>query len=384
MNMSAQIAPSNANVISRAPSERVIKFQKWFDEVRNLLDSKDPAKQKLALAANQDFIKGLARPGFSADGTVAKAVAPAAVHVDTLMSNFSLMYANEEYVGERLMPVVNVAKRSDKFASYPKRERFAFPDDEMGTRSSPNELTETRTTDNYSVKDYGLKNFLDLETAVNEDAPLNEMLDLLEAPNEGLAFKREKRISTIVVTSGNYGGNTGAITSTNWNDSTGGTIIGDIQNAVSSVWRGQTPTKLVGVCPIGVWNSGIFNNPALAERFKYTAGGPTLVQQVANFFGLDELYVCKAREDTANDGQTASYARIWSTDVFAVLAVAMRPTLRSLHFGSTFRMNGTPITTEWTDPSLGVRGGLWAKVAVSEDHKVCAGDAGYLITGVLT
>jgi len=380
--MSAKIAPVNEVALQR--TEKGLKYEKWAAEVRNLLDGLTPEDQKKAAAANEGFLRGLSgiRVPASAGGGLAKAVSPAAVHVDTLMSGFSKMYANDAYIGERCMPAVPVAKRSDKYAVYPKRERFAFPDDVIGSRSGPNELTTTRTTDNYSVVDYGYKNFLDLETAVNEDAPLNEMLDVLEEINEGIAFRREVRIATIVVTSGNYAGNTGAISSTNWNDSTGGTIIGDIQTAVTSIWRGQSPTRLVGVCPIGVWNSSIFNNPALAERFKYTQGGATLVQQVATFFGLDELLIGGARQDTANDGQTASYGRIWSTDVFAVLAVAQRPTVRSLHFGSTFRMNGDPYTSEYPDPGIGKRGGIWAKVSVSEDHKVVAGDAGYLITGV--
>ncbi len=390
--MSASIKESGAAIapMNEAPVQRTAKglnYDKWYAEVQDLFYGLTPEKQKLAAAANEKFLSGVygaTRNPASAGATMAKGVSPASVHVDTLMSGFSVMYANDEYIGERCMPPVPVTKRSDKFATYPKRERLAFPDDVIGNRASPNELNETRSTSNYSVTDYGYRNFLDLETAVNEDAPLNEMLDVLEAINEGIAFRREKRISTIVVTSGNYAGNTGAITSTNWNDSTGGTIIGDIQTAISSLWRGASPTKLVGVCPIGVWNSGIFNNPALAERFKYTAGGATLTQQVATFFGLDELLIGRARQDTANEGQTASYSRIWSTDVFAVLGVALRPSTRSLHFGSTFRMAGDPYTSEYPDPAIGKRGGIWAKVSVSEDHKVVAGDAGYLVTGVLT
>ena len=377
------IAPTNSVPVQR--TEAGIKYDKWIGEVRDLLDGLTPEKQKMAAAANEGFLRGLtnARVPASAGAGMAKAVSPASVHVDTLMAGFSVMYKNDEYIGERCMPPVMVGKRSDKYAVYTKRDRYAFPDDVIGSRSSPNELSETRTTANYSVVDYGYKNYLDLETVVNQDAPLNEMLDVVEAINEGIAFRRELRISTIVVTSGNYAsGNTGAITSTNWNDSTGGTIIGDIQTATTALYRGSSPTKLVGVCPIGVWNSSIFNNPALAERFKYTAGGPTLVQQVANFFGLDELLIGRARQDTANDGQTVSYSRIWSTDVFAVLAVANRPTTRSLHFGSTFRMAGDPYTTEYADPGIGKRGGIWAKVSVSEDHKIVADDAGYLITGV--
>jgi hypothetical protein len=377
---------TNPLALSEAPRQKtaaVLKFERWADEVRNLLDGKSPEDQKKAVAANADFVRGLNRPRFSTDGLGAsdKAVTPAAVHVDALMSNFSTMYANSSYIGEQLMPVVSVSKRSDKYAAYPKRGRFAFPDDEFGARSSPNELEETRSTDNYSVKDYGFKNFLDLDTLANQDAPLNEMLDLLESIMEGIAFKREKRILTIIGTAGNYGSNTGAA-SNNWNATDGGDVIDNLLTARAALYTGKSPTKLIGACPLAVWNSGIANNPKIRDLFKYTGAGLAVTTQVARYFRLDDILITEAREDTANEGQTASYARMMTGDVFAVLAVAQRPTLRSLHFGSTFRMNGTPITTEWTDPNVGVRGGIWAKVAVSEDHKVVAGDAGYLITGI--
>ncbi len=366
---------------------RGIAFQKWYDELRNLLDGKTPEDQKKVLAANQEFIRGIGNPRYNRPdaGALEKAVTPSAVHVDSLLSTFSVMYANDDYIGERLMPAAPVGKRSDKFAIYPKRERFAFPDDEIGYRASPNELDQSRETDNYSVKDYGYKNFLDLMTVQNQDAPLNEMLDVVEAINEGIAFRREKRILALVTNSSNYGGNT-AGAGTNWNDNTdkGGSVVEDMLAARAALWRGKTPTKLIGFCPITVWNSGIANNPKIRELFKYTGEGLAVTTQVARFFRLDDIIITESREDTANSGQTASYARMATGDIFGILSVAQRPTTRSLHWGTTFRLSGDPFTSEWTDPSIGVRGGVWARVSVSEDHKVVAPDAGYLLTSLLT
>src|SRR3954469_8188180 len=172
-------------------TEKGVRYEKFINNVRNLLDGKDEVGQRKAVAAHESLAKALGLGKF-------KAITPAAVHVDTLLSTFSVMYANDEYIGERLMPVVPVDKRSNKFAIYNKRDRFAAPDDEIGMRSSPNELDAGRTTDNYLVKDYGFMNYLDLEVMANEDAPLNEMIDLVESINEGIALKREIRIAGFV------------------------------------------------------------------------------------------------------------------------------------------------------------------------------------------
>lgn len=369
----------------RSRTEKGLQYERWIKSVREQLSGMSAEAQAKAAKANVDFCRGLASPRYSASyqGEIAKAVAPGAVHVDTLLATMSVMYKNDDYIGVQLMPYVPVTKRSDKYAVYPKRERFAFPDDLIGHRSSPNELEATRTTDNYSVEDYGFKNYLDLETVQNQDAPLNEMLDLVESINEGIAFREEKRILAIVVNSSNYAGNT-ATAGTNWNDSTGGTFISDMLAATSGLYTGQTPTRKLGFCTLTVWNTGVANNPVVRDLFKYNQSGMATTSQIAGYFGLDDILVSRSREDTANSGQTASYARMATTDIFGVLAVAQRPTLRSLHFGSTMRMAGDPYTTQWSDPGVGKRGGVWARVSVSEDHKVVAGDAGFLLTSLLT
>lgn len=380
MSLNLHLTPDAVRSIQR--SSKAAQFQRWYDEVRNVLDGRSPEDQKKALAANQGFLRGLANPRHSGDGEQ-RSVTPAAVHVDTLMSTFSVMYANGDYIGEQLMPVAPVTKRSDKYAIYPKRERLAFPDDEIGFRSSPNDLQATRTTDNYSVRDYGFKNFLDLETVQNEDAPLNEMLDVVEAVSEGIAFKRDKRIMTITMATGSFGSNT-AGAGTNWNDATGGSVVEDILAARAAIWRGHTPTKLIGYCPLAVWNGGIANNPKIRDLFKYTESGLAVTTQVARYFRLDDILITETREDTANIGQTASYARVVTGDVFGIVAAAARPTTRSLQFGTTFRMRNDPFSTQWSDPSIGKRGGIWHRTSVSEDHKIVAADAGFLISSILT
>lgn len=362
-----------------------LEYERFINEARRVLKGMSSEDREKVKRLNVEFLRGLSDPrhhaGHAAD--LQKAVTATSVHVDTLLATMSVKYKNDEYIGERLMPVVPVAQRSNLFAVFPKREAFNYPDDEItGHRVGANEISATRTTDNYSVRDYGFKNFLDLMTVQNQDAPFNEMVDLVEAINEGIAFKREARILAIAFASGSYGSNT-AGASTVWSDASGGSIIADIAAADSALFQGFSPTEKLGFCAITVWNGGIFNNAALAERFKYTAGGMPTTKQVASMFGLDDILVSRARIETANIGQTASYARMNTVKAFGIVRAAKNPTVNSLHFGSTFRLQGDPFTTQWNDPSVGSRGGIYARVTTSEDHKIVSADAGYLITAAV-
>jgi hypothetical protein len=83
-------------------------------------------------------------------------------------------------------------------------------------------------------------------------------------------------------------------------------------------------------------------------------------------------------KQTANEGQTANYSRIRS-DVFGIVRVATTPGVRNVSFGYTFRQFGAPKTMQWFDQRPGLGGRYFAKIAVSDDYKVVASDAGYLI-----
>lgn len=119
----------------------------------------------------------------------------------------------------------------------------------------------------------------------------------------------------------------------------------------------------------------------MQDLFKYTKDGLLQPEQWANYFGIDELLIGEARRDTANEGQSAAYGRMWG-DVFGLVRVATTPTIRNAAFGYTFRF-GAVDTAQIFDPMIGAKGGWWAKAAVEETHKIVAPDTGYLITTII-
>ena len=360
---------SAADIIQTQRTEQGLHYEKLAKETRRLLRARVGEDVERAKRLNDSILH-------------LKGVSPSQVHSNTFLANLSVQYKNDEYIGESLMPAVPVGKRSDAYAVFPKRERFAFPDDAIGARGRANELSESRSSDNYSVRDYALQNFVDVETVNNQDAPFDEMMDLIEAINDGLAFKREKRIATIVTTAGNYAGNTVTLAgSDQWNSAGGGDPIKNVQDALAAMWMGQGRTRRVMFSSLEVYNV-LARHVVLRDLFKYTTEGLATRQQLARYFDCDDYLIGAAREDTANAGAAASYSRIWGKHL-GILRVAERATRRSAHFGSTFRSAGDPVTNEWFDAAVGKAGGYLAKVGVSEDHKVVAGDTGYLIVNAI-
>lgn len=340
---------------------------KAYKRLKALIKSRDPKAIEAVLRSNQ----GLAR---------IRAVA-GTLHIDKALTNLSIQYKNEDFIGTQLLPVVTVGEVSGLFFKYGKRDRLATPDDLMQGRSLPNEVTETRSTANYSCKDYALRDFVSVKTLKDQDAPLDEMADAVACVNDAIAFREEKRIAGVMTTAANFANTTTLSGTSQWNDYTNSDPIADIETYRDLIWSGMGSTKLVAYCGLAVWNK-LKHHPKLIAEFKHVSGLKSLSrQQIAEYFELDDLLVSKAWEDTANEGQTASYGRLWGKH-FGICRVAQTPGIRTAAFGYTMR-HGDKVTNEWFDPAPGLGGGYWTKVGLEEDHNIVASDTGSLIVNAV-
>jgi hypothetical protein len=343
--------------------------KRYIDAVKALLRSNDPADVAKVKAANEALLrcKGVS-------GTT---------HNDSTLANLSQQYKNEEFIGVQLMPVASVVKMSGKWPIYGQRDRLSGPDDALGKRSTPNEINETRTMGSYSCDGYGLIDFVDSLTLKNEDAPLNDLVDLVQGVNDVLDLKEEIRIASFMTTSTNYTTTTGTVAvaaASRWNVATSDPVA-NIVDARDALWSGMGATRKVAFCGAEVW-SVLRRHPKILDLFKAQTSGLASRQQVAQYFDLDDLLVGRARKDTANEGQTASYSRVWGKQ-FGIVAVANNPTPRTAAFGLTLRFQGQRTTTQWFDDKPGTDGGWYAKVAMNEVHVGIAKDAGFLYTTVI-
>ena len=126
------------------------------------------------------------------------------LHVDAVLTNLSLKYVNEELIADMVLPIVKVVKRSNKFFVYDKKDTYKIVDSLVGPKAQPNEVDWAVGTDNYSVSDYALADYVPLEDADNADAPLDVRIDTNEFLNQWLALGREKRVADLVFAAATY------------------------------------------------------------------------------------------------------------------------------------------------------------------------------------
>jgi hypothetical protein len=357
-----------------ARTERGLSYDKF---VRTLLcEIEHPSTKELAedLQRTNEMLRTLA-----GRGQRSKELTPGDVQTAQVLQDLSIMYANDEYIGTRTMPLVGTAPGvlSVEYWAYDKENKFSAPSDIVGTRGKVNEVSEDVTKTSTSLQRRALAEFVDAWTQSAMDNPVQQMVSPMLNVLDALAFNQELRIAAIVGATASFGSNTSAIAAADrWDSTTGGDPLGDIQPALAAMWIGNGPGKNIGVTSLSVYNC-LVKHPTILDSFKYTQGGRVTREQLAAYFELDDLLVGKARKNTANQAAASgTYSRVWP-DRFSIVRVAAVPGTRNASFGVTL---ADPIQqSQWYVEGDGGRGGYMVQASFADKSVVLAADCGYCL-----
>ncbi len=309
---------------------------------------------------------------------------PGMVGTTQILSDLSLAYANDDYIGTRLMPIVPVNKLAVEYWARPQESGVSYPADTIGTDGTVNEVSESVTRLAAALQRRAFKEHLDAWTQELGDQLALELIDPLLNVLDGLAFGQEQRIAALMTAGATYGANTAALAAgVRWNTPAGGQPIANVLAAKAACWTGNGPGKWAGFCGVNVYNT-LKTNPLILDQVKYTGGAPAVVtrQAIAALFELDELYVGMARQNVSNEGAAAVYTRMWdANNSFGVVRVADRPSRRSASFGVTLQV---PTKSEqWFEHGRGGRGSYVVQASHADAAVVLAAPCGFLLTTVI-
>ncbi len=304
---------------------------------------------------------------------------PRTLHIDAILTDLSVKYRNEAMIWPLVMPMVKVNKRSDKFFVYTKTDSYRLVDDKIGPKSLPNEVDWGVGTDNYSVKDHALGDWLPQEVIDNADDPLQPEIDTNDFLNLLLDIAQEKRVADIVFNPNTYPvGNKVQLSGTAQWGGTADDPIGDVLKAIESCFV-RANTLVFGAEAWQVFRKlpEVLDAVKGATRYQGSPGGLATTTEVASLLEVDNVLVGRARYIITKEGQTPQYTRLWGKHCSA-LYVEKNPGIRSITFGVTF-IEMQRQTQRDFDPKRGVKGAHYIKVAWNSDEKVIAPDLGFLI-----
>ena len=293
------------------------------------------------------------------------------------------------FIANRVAPVADVAAQKGTMGVIALKEFLKEPETGRNSRGDYNRTGYNFYDTTYETKENGVELPIDRRRA----AIYREWFDF-EAMSTRIALDIVLRAYEYRVASLLYNATTFTSYKTDitheWNDWTNAVPLTDVIKAKRSVWAatGLYPNALI-------LNKRQFDNLRMNAQVidKLESGGagtsitPGSVtrQMLADCFDLDEIVVADSARDSANEGQDASIAAMWS-DEYAMLARLARTTnpeepclCRTIHWSEDGSQIGGTIEMYYEDSS---RGDV-VRVRHETEEKLIYTQLGHLFTNVI-
>ncbi len=276
---------------------------------------------------------------------------PGDVHVNAPLTNISIAFLQNaaNFVATRVFPNIPVQKQSDRYYVY---ERGDFNRDEMQLRAPATASAgggyTLDNTPTYFANRFSFHKDIPDELRANADAVLSPDREAAEFVTHKALIKREKLFSNTYFKTGVWtfqragvAGTPGANQFKKWNDATS-TPIRDVRLGKAAIAQstGFEPNKLI--MGRAVYDA-IVDHPEIIDRLKYgqTAGAPAMAskQALAALFGVDEILVMNAIENTAAEGIAAAHSFIGGNHCLLTYSTSA-PGLMTPTAGYTFSWTG--------------------------------------------
>ena len=269
------------------------------------------------------------------------------VHVDRLLTNVSVAYMQqtEDFIADKVFPVVPVAHKSDIYQTYDKGDWFR---DEAKPRIGAVESVGSGYNvdqETYNAIPYALHKDIDDYTRDNADDNFDLEKEATEFVTQRLLLNREKRWADKFFKPGVWGtdisgvaANPNASQVIKLSDYATSDPFGVFEAGRQAI-RSATGYKAnVLVLGAGVY-SKLINHPEVRDRIKYTSAEATTEQMLAAFFNVEKVLVAEAVENVAKEGETDDMKYIFSNSALLAYS-ANRPSLMAASAGYTFSWRG--------------------------------------------
>jgi len=239
---------------------------------------------------------------------------PSDVHVDVPLTNLTIAYmqAAENFVADKVFPMVSVSKQSDKYYKY-SREGLRDGDvTVLAPRTEVNRVGMALSTDSYFADVRGLGMDFDEQTLANEDTALELRSQGANVLMEKIMIDREVRWASAFFSAGIWGTD---ITPGNlWSDYTNSTPIVDVttgRRTMQLASGGYKPNTMVVGKEV---RDVLINHPDILARLNggSTVSNPALITdaKMAEIFEVENFYVMEAVRNTAAEGVTDAFGFI--------------------------------------------------------------------------
>lgn len=315
------------------------------------------------------------------------------VHQNTPLDDFAVAYSQKQtdYIASQISPVVPVSQKANSYYVWGKADMFRDGLERRAPNTGYAQLNQRLSTDSYICEQYAGERPLADEMVDNQDPAVRLEQSAVNFLMQQALIRRERMMAAVAFATGwtaqtDQAGVASDSPSTNqferW-DRGGSTPLDQLEAGIDAV--GISCGRPANTIAMGraTWKA-LKNHAEIKDIIKATSSDPMTPAKLAAYLEVDRVLVSRAVYNTADEGATASLARIVGKSCFIgyVDPVVSLDTMTALktfvwqrngQYNPQTGMRLRSVRNEDRE-SLGVRGDVFQTVKA-----VCA-DAGCLYT----
>lgn len=274
------------------------------------------------------------------------------VHVNRPLTNISVAFMQNpnNFVWDKVFPMIPVDKKSDVYFTYPLAQWYA--DDAQKRRAGTESAGSgyPMSTDSYSCEKYSFHKDIDDDTRNNADAPIDLDRDATEFVTQTLMQRQENQWVTDFFTTSVWGTDkTGGTDFTLWSDFTGSDPVDDIDAGKETILKNTGFEANTLVLGYRVYRK-LMRHPDFRDQIKYTSPDNVNAALLAKILDIPRVVIAKSVKRTSLEGETNAFDFIHGKHAL-LLHVAPKPGILTPSAGYSFAWRG-------------ISGGMGANIAM--------------------
>lgn len=266
------------------------------------------------------------------------------VHVNRPLSNISVAFIQSEadFVASRVFPVVPVAKQSDRYFQYDRKQWFRSNARKRAPGSeSAGGGFDIDNTPSYFADVWAVHKDVDDQTRANADVPLNLDRDATRWVTQQQLLRKELEfVSTHFQTGIWTGSSTGTdiVPGTKW-DAAGSDPVDDILLEKESTKEKTAfmPNTIVVTPQV---HRALKSNASILDRVKHTQFASITEDMLARLFEVDKYMVARATRDKNPEGAAEDFEFVFGTEQMLLVYSNPSPSILTPSGGYTFAWTG--------------------------------------------
>lgn len=223
-------------------------------------------------------------------------------------------FTNDEYIADRICPLVRVPKSKFSYYEFTK-SRFKIPELLRAPRTQfkRGDIGVTLITDGTSQ--YGWEEPIDDTERRDYENDIDLEMEKAEDGTDITMLAYEKRVAALLLSTTNITQNVTLSSATDkFSDPDNSDPIGVFKTARLAIHKAVARKARIAVMALPTFEN-LRLHAQLTQHFKYTTPESITAQMMAKFFELDEILVGGALYDTAKEGQTPDLDYVWGKDI---------------------------------------------------------------------